>query len=343
MKLALLLLLALPLPVVAQSSTFSPRPTTSQSNFNYRVQQQQRSAPERNFQQRLLDRQLQHTSDYRRANPQQQQAMLQQAATQEQLELRRQSATTTAAAQQRQTEAEQQADAKHTRLFESQKRKRQDSPIADEQQAAVQLQKHTQQLTQVLVENYRDVYLPGRITSALRARVLSAKAQQHWAVATKALQSKTEWSQQSAAAATHSQVLTMLTSELLGYDITTAPPATAPVPTGSFEGPMARGYFDQPVADQLLLSANQADKLAASGQLVAALRALNALVAKLPTTPSNADDQKARQKELAQSARGVDKEMQRYNAQVLTATNLLQVQRSILQATTDYLITAGGS
>lgn len=345
MKLPLLLLLTLPLPLpgLAQSSTFSPRPTTSQSNFNYHVQQQQRYAPERQFQQRLMDRQLQSSATYRRASPQQQQALLQQAATQQQLELRRQSAAGWAATQQQQATAEKQAEAAHARLFEAQKRKRQEANMQDEQLAAAQLQKDIEKLTRLLVENYRDVYLTGRVRNALRTRVLWGQAQQDWATAVEALQSKAEWSKQPGTLATHSQTLTTLATNLLGYNITTPPPAAAPVATSSFEGPMARGYFEQTVADQLLLDANQADKRAASRQLAAAIRALNAVVAKLPGTPPTPDTQKTLQKELAQSARLVEKEMLRYNDQVLTATSLLQVQRSILQATTDYLNQEGGS
>lgn len=336
MKHLVLLLLALPLHAAAQSSTFNPRPTTSQSNYNFRVQQQQRNYPEREFQRRVMEKQLQRPASARRPS-QPQPAVLLQEATQQQLALRRQSAPEIAAAQKRQTEAEQQAAAKHAQLVQEQKHKRLAAPTQDEQLATVQLRQDMQQLTQLLVENYREVYLPGRLTSALRSRLLSAKAQQDWTAATKALQSKAEWSKAPAALAAHSQALTTLASELLGYDITLPAPAAAPVSASSFDGPMARGYFDQSVADQLLLSANQADKLAASGPLVAALKSLNAQVAALATTPPTTDTQKSRQKEVSESVRIVDQEMERYNARIIAAGSLLQVQQSILQSTASYL------
>ena len=338
MKPSLLLLLALPLHAFAQSSTFNPRPTTSQSNFNYRVQQQQRNYPERQFQQRVMDKQLQNSANFRRASPQQQQAMLQQTAAQQQRELSRQSPQEIAAAQKLQMEAEQKAAAKYAQLIEGQKRRRQDIPPKDEEEAAVKLRRDMQHLTRLLVENYREVYLPGRMSSALRARMLSAQAQKAWTTAAKALQSKAEWSKQPTILAAHSQALTTLTSELLGYDITLPAPAATPVSTGSFDVPMARGYFEQPVADQLLLSANQADKLAASGQLVAAVKSLNALVAKL----NNTDDQKDLQKEVSLSVRSVEKEMERYNARIVIVGNLLQVQQGILKSTDSYLNTESG-
>ncbi|MDO7874101.1 hypothetical protein Q5H93_05100 [Hymenobacter sp. ASUV-10] len=341
MKLSLLLLLALPLPVMAQSSTFNPRPTTSQSNYNFRVQQQQRNYPEREFQRRMMEKQLQRPASARRPS-QPQPAQLQQEATQQQLALRRQSAPEIAAAQKRQAEAEQQAAARHTQLVREQQRKRLAAPAQDEQLATVQLRQDMQQLTQLLVENYREVYLPGRLTSALRSRMLSARAQQDWNAATKALQSKAEWSKPPAALAAHSQTLTTLASELLGYDITLPAPAPLPLATSSFEVPMARGYFDQSVADQLLLSANQADKLAASGPLVAALQSLNAQVAALATTPPAAETQQNRQQEIRESVRIANQEMERYNARIITAGSLLQVQQSLLQATASYLTQASG-
>lgn len=80
-------------------------------------------------------------------------------------------------AQAKQQKLEQEANESLARLTQQQ-RQRQEHPAKNPQQAAAQQKADDKQLTQLAVKNYRDVFLPGQVASALEAQQLSPSAQQ---------------------------------------------------------------------------------------------------------------------------------------------------------------------
>jgi hypothetical protein len=358
MKHSFLLLLLLPLSAFAQyrpmytpsRPSYTPRYTTSPSSSTsslykptspYQVQQRQQQYAHQQFQQ-MQAQQRQQMQSWHTLTQQQAQSRWQQLARQQQLLLRGQTPQQLADNQASQQKAEQQANEQLAHLAQEQQRKQTEHPAPDAQQAAAQQREDTQQLKVLAVRNYQDVFLPGQVAAALQSQLPSAQAQQHVHALTQELLSSSWWKQQTSAQlsdklATHRANLTALTHELLGPE-----PVAAAVPTssaaGQFEALLAADKFDHQVTSQLLGAAAQADKRAASSQLVEAIQQSTAVAAQAAAVSQRpASDQKAFRKQVQPTVKRVQTELVRYQAQVGAAGQLFQTQRAIAQATAGYL------
>jgi hypothetical protein len=346
MKHPLLLLLLLPLTAFAQvrPSYSAPRPTYSApirtfAPTPYQVQQRTQQQAHQNFQQ-MQAQQTQRQQQYYYS----QQNSLRQQQMQQQLLLRRPLTPQQMEEQQaRQQEAEQQATDYLARFAEDQRSQRLAHPAADAQQAAMQQQADARELTAVSIKAYREVFLPGQVRAVMQARALSPKAQTNFQAIHQDLEDDAWWNKQDAAQvnaklAAHGQALAALTTDLLGFDIASLPPAPAAFSVSALDAQLATGRFDQATATQLMRDAAQAEKRLEGERLARAVQAFKALTATPGATGQPlAPGPKQQQKAVRKSLRTVDKELQRYYAQAGSSRRLYQTQHAILASTTTYL------
>ena len=347
MKHPLLLLLLLPLPAFAQMrpSYSAPRPAPTYSapvrTFTpspYQVQQQGQQQAHQNFQ-RMQAQQTQQAQQYFN---QQQAAQRQRILQQQQLLMRHPLTTEQLEKQQaQQQEAEQKATESLARLAADQQSQRLAHPAPDAQQAAAQQQEDAKKLTAATVKAYQEVFLPGQVLAVMQARALSPKAQANVQAIHKDLLDKSWWNKQEAAQvnsqlAAHAHTLATLTTDLLGFDIASPPPAPAPLSVSALDAQLATNTFDQATVTQLLRDAAQAEKRLEGERLAQAVQAFSVL-----TTPATgqpvAQNLKQRKKDVTKSLRNVDKEFQRYYAKAGSSRRLYQTQTAIMASTSTYL------
>ena len=347
MKHPLLLLLFLPLHVFAQyrPSYSPPRPSYTPAPIRpgpspSQMQQQSQQQAHQNFQ-RMQAQQTQQMQSAALRN--QQQAIVRQS---QQRPLLRQSLTPQQLEQQQaqQHEAEEQATDYLARFAQDQRSLRLAHPAADAQQAAAQQQEDAKQLTAVTVKTYREVFLPGQMTTALQALTLSTKGQQDLQNINKDLLDNAWWSKQEAASlngkiAAHSNALAVLTAELLGFDIASPPPAPAPV--SSLDNMLAKDSFDQLAAAQIIREATAAEKVIAGDRLAKAVTEFKNLGILTASRPELQNDPTKLRNEVKASLRKVNKEMQRYNARVGMSGRLYNAQKAMLKSTAAYLAKNG--
>lgn len=347
MKLSILPFLFLSLPVVAQyRPMYSPsrpsytpsRPITSPtSNYNYQSQLRTQQQAHQNFQQMQAQQRQQMMDHYyyysQRRSLTQQQHLLRHPLSPEQL----------AQQQAHQQEAEQKANEQLARLAETQ-RQHQANPPADAQQAAAQQKEDAQQLTQLTLKHYREVFLPGQLSGALQSLTLAPQARQELQTISHDLLDTAWWSQQDATqlpakVAAHSATLTKLTTDLLGFSPAAVPVAPASRPASALREQLSQGAtFDQAAAARLIREAAQAEKRLAGEQLARAVTSFNEVSSKVAASPATtAKAQKQQRNEVKNSLQRVNKELQRYNARVGTTGPLLQTQAAITEATAEYL------
>ena len=268
MKISLLSLLLLALPAVAQyrpiytspRPTYTPRPTTSStSNYNYQSQQRQQQQAHQNFQQMQTQQRQQMQDQYyynSRRQSQMPQYLLRRPQSTQQLEQ----------AQARQQQAEQNASAQLAHLTQEQQRQRQAHPAADAQQAATQQKEDAQQLTQLTLKNYREVFLPGQMLGAWQSLTPAPPARQQLQAINQALLDNAWWHQQDAPqlqvkVAAYGTALTKLFADLLGFSPAAMPALPALRPARALQEQLSQGpAFDQAAAAQLIGEATQAEK-----------------------------------------------------------------------------------
>ena len=350
MKHPVLLLLLLPLHAFAQyrPSYSAPRPTYSApirtfTPTPYQVQQQGQQQAHQNFQ-RMQTQQTQQMQQQQLYNQQYaaQQQRFQQQQMQQQLLMRHPLTPQQVEAQQaQQLEAEQQATDYLARYAEDLRSQRLAHPAADAQQAAAQQQADARQITTVSVKSCREVFLPGQVRAVMQARTLSPKAQTNFQAIYQEVLDDAWWGRQDAAQvnaklAAHGQALAALTTDLLGFDIASPPPAPAPLSVSALDAQLAANTFDQATATQLMRDAAQAEKRLEGVRLAQAVQAFSGLTIPAAGQPV-AQDLKQRQKDVKKSLRNVDKELQRYYAQAGTSRRLYQTQHAILTSTATYL------
>jgi hypothetical protein len=301
------------------------------------MQQQSQQLAHQNFQrmqaQQMQQMQQQQFSNNQRQNSLRQQQMQQQflmrhPLTPEQFEKQ----------QAKQQEAEQKATESLARLAADQRDQRLAYPTADAQLAAAQQQEDARKLTAATVKAYREVFLPGQVFAVMQARSLSSKGQNDLQAIRQDLLDKAWWSKQDAAQvnsqlAAHGRALTTLTTDLLGFDIASPPPAPAPLSVSALDAQLAADTFDQATATQLMRDAAQAEKRLEGERLAQAVQAFNMLTTAQPQT----QELKQRQKDVKKSLGNVDKELQRYYASAGNSRRLYQTQQAILASTATYL------
>ena len=344
MRIPLLLLFLCPLYVSAQyRPMYSPtaRPSYSAPIRTFtptpsQVQQVHQQQTHQNFQ-RMQAQQMQQMQTQMLYNNQRQ-ASLRQQQMQQQLLLRHPLTPEQLEKQQaHQQEAEAQATDYLAHLAEDQHNLRLAHPAADAQQAAAEQQEDARKLTVATVKACREVFLPGQVFAVMQARVFSPKAQNTWQALHQDLLDKAWWSKQDATQlssqlAAHARTLTTLTTDLLGFDIASPPPAPAPLSASALDAQLATNTFDQATATQLMREAAQAEKRMEGERLAQAVQAFGVLAAQPPT-----QDAKVQQKDVQKSLRNVDKELQRYYAYAGNSRRLYQTQQAILASTATYL------
>ncbi|MDF7810914.1 hypothetical protein [Hymenobacter sp. YC55] len=321
MKYSLLLFFLLPLSGFAQYRPSYTGPTMQQN-------MQSRQDFNRMTNQRTQDfqmRQLQKNRGGYSSQPMSREAQLQAKAKQEKLE--------------------QDANGKLAQLAQEQQRKREQHPAANPQQAALQQKKDDKQLTRLAVKNYRDVFLPGQVSTALQAQQLSPEAQRQLGNLTKVLTDKSWWKKQEGAQLTnnvkaYSDTLTSLTSSLFGFDLASPPSMPSPLSVSSLNDLLATDKFDQKVATQLIQEAALTEKLIAGEQLVKAVSEFNRLGAATASQEPTANPKKVKE-DVQASLRQVNKAMDRYYARINDLTTIADAQKALLKSTEAYLAKKG--
>ena len=289
--------------------------------------QRQQAQQMQQMQQQFYNNQNNQRQASLRQQQMQQQLLLRHPLTPEQLEKQ----------QAHQQEAEAQATDYLAHFAEDQRNLRLAHPAADAQQAAAEQQEDARKLTTATVRAYREVFLPGQVLAVMQARALSPKSQRSWQAVHQDLLDKAWWGKQDAAQANsqlaaHARTLATLTTDLLGFDLASPPPVSAPLSASALDAQLTAKPFDQATATQLMREAAQAEKRVEGERLAQAVQAFTVLAAQ-PLPP----DPKARQKDVQKSLRNVDKELQRYYAYAGSSRRLYQTQQAILASTATYL------
>ncbi|WP_345235806.1 hypothetical protein [Hymenobacter saemangeumensis] len=245
-----------------------------------------------------------------------------------------------------QQQREQQAIEQQASFVQEQQRKQAASPAQDEQQAQAQQKEAEKQLNLLAVKNYQEVFLPGQVFKALQARTLSHKAESELNAINSDLLSNSWWSKQEATqlnekVAAYGKSLTMLTVDLLGFDLDAPLPSPAPLSTSQLDGMLANNTFDPLVATKIIRDAAQAEKLIAGERLAKAVKDFNTLTATAPESQELPAALKQRRNEIKEGLRLVNKEIQRYNVQIGTLNRIRFAHKEIQKATAGYLAKNG--
>lgn len=350
MKFSLLSVLFLSLPAVAQYRPIytSPRPSYSppppslyhpitNPNVNYQNQLRTQQQAHQNFQQ-MQAQQRQQMQNYYNFHSQWSSLLLQRQLLRKPL-----TAQQLAKAQASQQEAEQEAYKQLARLAETQ-RQHQANPPADAQQAAAQQREDARQLTKQTLKNYREVFLPGQLASAMQSLTWAPQAQQEMQAINHDLLDKAWWGQQdatqlSAKIAAHNTALTKLVTDLLGFNPAIMPSAPTPRSASALQEQLSQGTtFDQAMAAQLVREATQAEKRLAGEGLAQAVTGFNEVSSRVAAKPATTPQaQKQQRNEVKESLQRVNKEARSYTARVGSIGPLLQTQTAIMESTADYL------
>jgi hypothetical protein len=241
----------------------------------------------------------------------------------------------------KQQKLEQEATESLARLAQQQQQRRQEHPAKNPQQAAAQQKADEKQLTLLAVKNYRDVFLPGQLLSAVEAQTPSPSAQQRLDNLSGNLLNDSWWEKQDGAQAAstvkaYGDSLTLLTAGWLGFSLAAPPAQPAPFSVKGINEKLSQDAFDQSAATQLLREAALSERLAASDQLTKAVAEFGTMSAAAATNPAFQNDPKKLRKEVQKSMRAVNKELARYNAR-LSSDKLDRVEKALRQSTSAYL------
>lgn len=244
-------------------------------------------------------------------------------------------------AQAKQQKSEQEANEKLARLAQEQQRQRQEHPAKNPQQAAAQQKADDKQLNLLAVKNYRDVFLPGQVSSALAAQQLAPSAQRSLQNLNENLLNDAWWSKQEGTqlpgkVKAYSDSLTALTAGLLGFDLASPPAKPAPFSVSSLNEKLTKDAFDQNAATQLIREAALTERLMAGDQLAQAVKefATSATAAASPALPS---DSKKLRKEVQKSLRNVNKGLVRYNIRIASLDKVYSAEKALRKSTSTYL------
>lgn len=244
-------------------------------------------------------------------------------------------------AQAKQQQLESDANEKLAQLAQQQQQNREKHPAANPQQAAIQQKKDEKQLTKLAVKNYREVFLPGQMTTISQAQQLSPEAQWQLGSLTKNLTDKAWWKKQEGAQLTGSlkaygDTLTTLTTGLLGFDLASPPTKPASFSVSSLKTALATDKFDQQATTKLLQDAALTVKLIASEQLIKAVNEFSR-VSNASASQEAASNPKKVKADIQESVRSVNKAMDRYYALIGSSTTVDDAQKALLKATAAYL------
>jgi hypothetical protein len=239
----------------------------------------------------------------------------------------------------KQQKLEQEAAESLAHLAQEQQRQRQEHPAKNPQQAAAQQKADEKQLTLLAVKNYRDVFLPGQLASAIEAQQLSPSAQQSLSNLSDNLLNDKWWDKQESTqlagkVKAYGDSLTSLANGLLGFDLAARPATPAPLSVSGLNEQLTKDAFDQNAATQIMREAALTERLLASGQLAQAVTEFTALSA---ASPALLSDPKKLRKEVQKSLRAVDKEMTRYTARLMASNQVYQAQKALRKSTSAYL------
>jgi hypothetical protein len=244
-------------------------------------------------------------------------------------------------AQAKQQQLEKNANEKLAQLAQQQQQNREKHPAANPQQAAIQQKKDEKQLTKLAVKNYREVFLPGQMTTISQAQQLSPEAQWQLGSLTQNLTDKAWWKKQEGAQLASSikaygDTLTSLTTSLLGFDLASPPAKPASFSVSSLKAALATDKFDQPATTQLLQDAALSVKLIASEQLIKAVKEFS-LVSSTSSSQEASSSPKKLKADIQESVRSVNKAMDRYYALIGSSTTVDDAQKALLKSTAAYL------
>jgi hypothetical protein len=191
----------------------------------------------------------------------------------------------------------------------------------------------------------REAFLPGQMLSALQSLSLSNKAQQDLQSVNRDLLDNDWWSKEAAQApakvAAYGNTLTTLTTDLLGFDLSSSPVPAAPVAVSALDEMLAKDTFDRLTAAQLIQTAAQAEKRLAGAQLAQAVKEFQDLGTKVAANQGESQDLKKQRNEVKKSLQRVNRQLMRYDMQVGNMGSLSQVHKAILKSTSDYLDKSG--
>ncbi|RZK62136.1 MAG: hypothetical protein EOO59_03335 [Hymenobacter sp.] len=313
MKTLLRLILLLPLPAFAQFGRSYTGPTMQQNQQSRQDFNRMTNQRTQDFQQRLL---LRGRSG--QGGLSMREASLQAHAKQQKLE--------------------QEATESLARLSQQQQRQRQEHPAPNPQQAAAQQKADDKQLTLLAVKNYRDVFLPGQLSSALEAQSFSPSAAQSMRSLNQNLLDDAWWSKQAGAQApanvkAYGDSLRSLTAGLLGFSLAAPPAKPAAFSANGLREQLTKDTFDQSAATQLLREAALSDRLSAlhSDNLPKAVQEFSDLATALPSDP------KKLRKEVQKSLREVNKQLARYQLRLAAANQVYLAEKALRKTTSTYL------
>jgi hypothetical protein len=314
-----LLLLLLPLHSFAQFNRSYTGPTMQQNQQSRDYFNRTTNQRTQDFQQRQLER-----SRYRMSNtPVSREVSLQ--------------------TQAKQQKSEQEANESLARLVQQQQQQRQEHPAKNAQQAAAQQKADNQQLTLLAVKNYREVFLPGQVASALDAQHLAPGVQQRLQKLTDNLLDDTWWSKQEGAQLTGKikacgDSLTLFTTSLLGFNLASPPATPAAFSAKSFETMLAKDAFDQSAATRLIQDAALTERLAAGSQLAKAAQEFGTLTASAAASPAQPVDAKKLRKDVQKSLRALNKELTRYDDRIAASDKVSAAEQALRKSATTYLL-----
>jgi hypothetical protein len=238
----------------------------------------------------------------------------------------------------KQQKLEQEATESLARLAQQQQRLRQEHPAPNPQQAAAQQKADDKQLTLLAVKNYRDVFLPGQLFSALEAQSFSPSAEQSLGKMNGTLLNDAWWSKQDRAQAmgkvkAYSDSLTALTTGLLGFSLSAPPVKPAAFSADGLKEQLTKDTFDQDAATQLIREAALSDRLSAlnSDNLPKAVQEFSDLAKALPSDP------KKLRKEVQKSLGAVNKELARYQMRINASNQVYLAEKALRKTTSTYL------
>ena len=247
-------------------------------------------------------------------------------------------------AQAKQQKLEQDATESLARLAQEQQRQRQEHPAKNPQQAAAQQKADDKQLTLLAVKNYRDVFLPGQLLTALDAQQLSPSAQQSLQNLNGSLLDDAWWSKQDDPQATgkvkaYGDTVAALTAGLLGFNFAAPPAKPAKFSVSSLNERLATDAFDQNAATQLMREAALAERLSAldSDNLAKAIQEFTALSAAVATDPALQSDPKKLRKEVQKSLRAFNKELVHYSMRIGASNQIYLAEKALRKSTSTYL------
>lgn len=314
-----LLLLLLPLHSFAQFNRSYTGPTMQQNQQSRDYFNRTTNQHTQDFQQRQLER-----SRYRMSNtPVSREVSLQ--------------------TQAKQQKSEQEANESLARLVQQQQQQRQEHPAKNAQQAAAQQKADNQQLTLLAVKNYREVFLPGQVASALEAQHLAPGVQQRLQKLTDNLLDDTWWSTQEGAQLTGKikacgDSLTLFTTSLLGFNLASPPATPAAFSAKSFETMLAKDAFDQSAATRLIQDAALTERLAAGNQLAKAAQEFGTLTASAAASPAPPANAQKLRKDVQKSLRAFNKELTRYDDRIAASDKVSAAEQALHKSATTYLL-----